>query len=1040
MRRIICRTLAVLFASSLSLTALAQTAQFQGQVTDPQQAVVVGAEVRIFDQATGVERKVKTNGEGLYTAPFVSPGTYQIYVQAAGFSTVSSEPLTVTVGQTLVFDVHLKVGSAHQEVTVEEGSQMLNTTDASVGTVIDRKFVENIPLNGRSFQDLISMTPGVVSQNPQSSPNRSMNGDFSVNGQRTESNYYMVDGVTANIGAGNGFGQAQNGTGGALGGATALGTTQSMISVDALQEFQVLSSTYSAEYGHSPGGQFSLLTRSGTNTYHGSLFDYLRNNFFDANDWFNDHAGAPTPALRQNDFGGTLGGPIQIPKLYNGKDRSFFFFSYEGLRLTLPTAAAVLYVPDLYMRRQAVAAMQPILNAYPLPNGIDYGTSASPSLAQFIAPYSLPYRIDSTSARVDHTFSRKLSVFFRYGDTPSSALSRSNSAVLSSIINVKTFTAGASSQFSSRFSNDLRLGYDQTDSSNSSSLSTFGGATPTNVAAALGAGSLAAPYPIIYLSISGVGVADLAIPNGRNLGRQWNLVDNFSATYGHHQIKLGIDYRRIKSPLRPTDPELFTEFTNATAILKGIPSVPEIFRFVSATPIYNETGAFLQDEWRAAPNLSVSLGLRWDINPAPTEANGNDAYTMQGNIAAPSSLSLAPQGTPLWKTTWYNFAPRLGVAWTPHKQSGMETVVRAGGGVFYDTLNQVAATGYTGLGFEAYKVFTGATLPYTMAQLQFPISVSAPYTSGTVYDFPAHLQLPYTLQWNVSLQQALGRPQTVTISYVGSNGRRLTGEQTLSLAALNSNFSNVGYFPSGLTSNYQALQLQFQRTLSHGIQALASYTWSHSLDFGSADTSTPLLRGNSDFDLRNNFNGGLSWDLPNVHFNKAVGLLLNNWGLDGRLFARGGFPVILNGLSYTNPSTGISSHLGLNYNPAVPLYVYGPDSEYPGGRAINKAAFSQTATGIVGNAPRNFVRGFGASQVNLAARREFHLDNKLALQFRAETFNILNHPNFGYIDPTYTDATFGQVTKMLNSSLGTVQPQYQQGGSRSMQFALKLLF
>jgi hypothetical protein len=1038
--RLLCRLPLLLCLSFAAAYASAQSSTITGEVTDAQGAVVRGAEVRVVEQTQGAVRTLHTGSSGTYSAPFLNPGPYRVYVQAPNFSTAVSDPMTLTVGQTLVFDVHLKVGGSQEVVNVEGGSPLLNTTDASVGTVIDHKFVENIPLNGRSFQDLISMTPGVVSQNPQSAPNRSMSGDFSVNGQRTESNYYMVDGVTANLGAGNGYGQAQNGTGGALGGATALGTTQSMLSVDALQEFRVLSSTYSAEYGHSPGGQFSMVTRSGTNDYHGSAFDYLRNNFFDANDWFNDHAGAPTPALRQNDFGGTLGGPISIPHLYNGKNRSFFFASYEGLRLTLPTAASILYVPDTYMRQQAVPTMQPILNAYPVQNGIDYGTAAHPSLAQFIAPYSLPYRIDSTSVRVDQTLSPKLVLFFRYGNTPSSALSRSNSAVLSSTINTRTFTFGASSQFTSKFSNDFRLAYDLTNAANSSSLSTFGGAVPTNVAAALGAGSLAAPYPIMYLSISGVGVADLALPNGRNLSRQWNVVDAFSASFGHHQIKMGVDYRRIKSPLRPTDPELFTEFTSATAILSGVPSVPEIFRFVAATPIYNETGVFVQDEWRVAPRVSVSMGLRWDLNPAPGEANGHEAYTITGNITTPSSLALAPQGTSLWKTTWYNFAPRLGAAWTVHSQSGWETVVRGGGGVFFDNLNQVAANGYTGLGFEAYKVFTGATLPYTMAQLQFPISVSAPYTSGTVYQFPSHLQLPYTLEWNASLQQALGKKQTLTASYVASNGRRLIGYQSVSLAALNPNFGNVGYFPSGLTSNYQALQLQFQRSLSHGVQALASYTWSHSLDYGSTDTSTPLMRANSNYDLRNNFNGGLSWDLPNTNGNKALQWIVNHWGLDGRMFARGGFPVILNGLSYTNPATGISQSLGLNYNPAVPLYVYGPDSLYPGGHAINKAAFTQTAPGVVGNAPRNFVRGYGANQINLAARREIRASDKLRIQFRAETFNILNHPNFGYIDPTYSDATFGQVTKMLNNSLGTVQPQYQQGGSRSMQFALKVLF
>jgi hypothetical protein len=357
--------------------------------------------------------------------------------------------------------------------------------------------------------------------------------------------------------------------------------------------------------------------------------------------------------------------------------------------------------------------------------------------------------------------------------------------------------------------------------------------------------------------------------------------------------------------------------------------------------------------------------------------------------------------------------------------------------VFYDSLNQVGALGYEGVGFSAYKIFTGTSLPYTLAQLTFPITVAPPYT-GTVDAFPAHIQAPYTLQWNISVQQALGKQQTVTISYVGANGRRLIEERELNLTTVNPKFGYIVTFPGGITSNYQSLQTQFQRSMSHGIQAIASYTWSHSLDFGSTATALPLMRGNSDFDVRNNFQAGLSWDLPSIASNRTSAALLNGWGVDGRLMAHGAFPVPLQGSAYTDPASGGVSNMGLNLIANQPIYLSG--SQYPGGRIINEGAFSLPSTGVAGNAPRNFVRGFGATQVNLAARREFHLQDTLSLQFRAETFNILNHPNFGYIDPTYGDATFGYATQMLNQSLGTVASQYQQGGPRSMQFALKFLF
>jgi len=945
------------------------------------------------------------------------------------------------VAQNAVLDFKMQIGSEAMSITVDGSGTTINTTDATVGTVIDRKFVANIPLNGRSFQDLISMTPGIVTASPQtSSTNQGVaySGDFSVNGQRTESNYYTVDGVTGNIASGNGYGGTQSGTGGALGGATALGTTQSLISVDALQEFRVQSSTYSAEYGRSPGGQFSLATRSGTNTFHGTLFDYLRNNFFDANDWFNDHYGEPTPALRQNDFGGTFGGPVWIPRLYDGRNRTFFFLSYEGLRLTQPTAAAIQYVPDTFMRQQAASAIQPILNAWPIQNGIDYGSATSPNLAQYIGTYSLPSSIDSTSVRLDHTFTPKLSLFFRYGNTPSSTDSRPFIALAHTRINSQTYTMGAISQLSAKLTNDFRLGYDRSDSSIVSTADGYGGGTPINLATAVGAGGFATPYPVMELSIPGIGSTLLATASGSNLGRQWNLVDTMTLSFGKHQVKVGLDYRRIKSPLIPASPELFVYFASPGSILNNAPDIPEILNFVPTTPIFNETAIFAQDEWRVRSNLSLSLGLRWEVNPPPTEANGNVPYTLSGNIGTPSSLSLAPQGTPAWKTTWFNFAPRLGVAWTANGKAGWETVVRTGAGVFFDNLNQVATQGYNGIGFFSYNILFGASLPFTPAQLNVPISLTPPYTSATIYAFPAHLQQPYTLEWNTSLQQALGKAQTLTISYVGANGRRLIGEQELTLTDLNPNFGTVFYFLGGITSNYQALQLEFQRSVSHGVQALASYTWSHSLDFGSTATAIPLTRGNSDFDVRNNFQTGLSWDLPAMQGNRAVQALLNNWGLDGRGIVRSGFPVPLTGSLNFDPATGNNSFGELNLVPNEPIYLHG--SQYPGGRIINSAAFSLPTNGIVGSAPRNFVRGFGAAQINLAARREFHLRDTLSLQFRAEAFNILNHPNFGHIDPTYTDATFGQATQMLNQSLGTVASQYQQGGPRSMQFALKLLF
>jgi hypothetical protein len=597
---------------------------------------------------------------------------------------------------------------------------------------------------------------------------------------------------------------------------------------------------------------------------------------------------------------------------------------------------------------------------------------------------------------------------------------------------------GVTSQLSSRLSDEFRLGYARSNSSVIGVLDNFGGATATNLPADLGGNSSGTIEPDIQLDYSAIGFSVLAAQYGMNVSRQWNLVDTLNLSLGHHNVKIGIDYRHIKSPLLPPSLLALAEFSETPTVLSGTPDLAEIESLKSSTPLFNETALFVQDEWRLHPRLTLSLGLRWEVDPPPTEQHGDDAYTLLGNIGDPASLSLAPQGTPLWKTSWYNFAPRLGVAWSPRNRPGSETVLRAGGGVFFDTANEIAADGYTSFGFSAYGLYFGVPIPYTASELNVPITTTAPYTSGIILAYPSHLQLPYTLEWNTSIQQALGKNQALTISYVGSNGRRLLTTQELSLTSLNPNFGDTEYVPNGITSNYQALQAQFQRTVARGIQALASYTWSHSIDFGSGSSELPVQRGNSDFDVRNNFQAGISWDLPAVASARLTNILLNGWGLDARLNVRSAFPVNPQGNIFIDPATGNIEFSQLNLVSGQPTYLYG--SQYPGGKAINPGAFSLPTTGISGDAPRNFVRGFGATQLNMAARREFHLHDALALQFRAEAFNILNHPNFGLVDPTYTDLLFGQATETLSSSLGTVASQYQQGGPRSMQFSLKLKF
>jgi len=1040
--------------------AIAQSpnATITGIVLDPSGAAIAGAEVVVVNDATGVQYTTRTNGEGIYVVPNLPPGTYRIQVSNSGFKTIIKPDIAIHVQDALAINFTLPIGAASEVMTIQGGAPLINTTNASVSTVVDREYVENMPLNGRSFQDLILLTPGVVTTSPQSQAVLGSNGEFSVNGQRTESNYYTVDGVSANVGVVSGAPSAAS-TSGSLPGVTGLGTTQALVSVDALEEFRVQTSSYSAEYGRNPGGQFSFATRSGTNQWHGTAFDYLRNNVFDANDWFNNYFKKAEPALRQNDFGGTLGGPVEIPGLYEGKDKSFFFFSYEGLRLRQPQAAQVFIVPTAALRQSAATAIQPVLNAFPVSNCVSSSASCVSDLGNgfgdFVGTWSNPGSIDAYSVRLDQAISQNLRLFFRFSDTPSKIASRLSGSqndpadLFITTYENRTYTVGATSALSIHAGNEFRLNYTSNSAAVSGATDNLGGATPADFLELQGVQNEAAPFNIAFRFFPAGAFSGVIQTRTSGEQRQWNLVDTVSISRGPHLFRFGADYRRLAPRQVPNNPVVTYEFLDQTTIKANSVDFGFVQAHAAAYPIYSNLSAFAQDEWRVTSRLALSFGLRWEVNPAPGAAKGNLPYTVAGTSL--STLTVAPQGTPLWRTTWYNFAPRLGAAYLLRNTPGWEMVARGGGGVFFDSGQQLGSIGYSGPGFSAETLFgtfspsqSPASFPLPAGQLNPPISNPpvAPFTSSTVYAFPPHLQLPYTLQWNASVQQALGKSQALSLSYVGSHASRLLEQTELNIAAVNPNFGVINFFKNGLSSDYHALQLEFQRSLASGLQALASYSWSHSIDYGSNNAALPYQRGNSDFDVRSNFSGAVSYDMPGLFANRFARGALQHWAMDGRFTARAGFPVTLNGNVEFDPATGEAFTSGLNLVSGQPLYLHG--SQYPGGREINPAAFSEPATGQIGNAPRNFVRGFGAWQMDFALRREFPLHERLKLMFRAEAFNLFNHPNFGVIDSNYCPAgpgcTFGQATQTLAQSLGVLSPLYQMGGPRSLQLALKLSF
>jgi len=1042
----------VLLCLSAICRSQSSTAVVNGQVRDASGASISGATIEVFNDATHVRFSTETNDEGIYSVPNLPPGAYHIQVSKSGFKTVVHPDIVLNVQDARAIGFTLPVGPISDTVTVEGGAPLIDMESAAISTVVDRQFAENLPMNGRSFQTLIQLTPGVVTV----PSNPSDGGQFSINGQRANANYWMVDGVSANIGA-SPTAVGGNGVGGSLGSFSAQGGTNSLVSVDAMQEFRIQTSTYAPEFGRTPGGQISIVTRSGTNQFHGTAFDYLRNDLFDAADWFADRAGLPKPQERQNDFGGTFAGPIF-------KDRTFFFFSYEGLRLRLPQVA-VTSVPDTAARQNAVPTLQPFLNAFPLPNGSD---NAATGIATFNASYSNKSTLDAYSLRVDHRLSDKLTLFGRYNYSPSELLLRGGnggalSRVLSNSIATQTATVGTTWAVSPTIANDLRFNYSRTNANGFFNVDNFGGAVPLS----------SLPFPSGFNNQNGVLAfrirsltSSATIEEGnlqRNIQSQINLVDNLSLQYGSHSVKLGVDYRRLSPLFGPVPYFLQPVFANVSSAENGnLATGSQVKASRNGTLLFHNLGLFAQDTWRVVPRLTLTYGLRWDVDFAPTAGNGPSLVAVTGfNLSDLSQLAVAPAGTAPFETKYGNVAPRFGVAYQVSQNQGWQTVLRGGFGVFYDLATQEVGNSIF-LGtypFGAVKNVRGAFPldPSTAA----PPAITAASLAGGLSGYDPNLKLPFSLEWNVALEQALGSNQTVSASYIGSAGRRLI--QTV--VGPNPNFFSVHLVTNAATSDYNALQVQFQRRLSRGLQALASYTWSHSIDTASAGSSSGNLanafvpgintstnRGASDFDIRDAFSAGLTYDIPVRKINSFTNAILQSWSLENVLQVRSAPPVEL--IDFTAP---LDSTFQAFARPDIvsgqPLYLSG--AQFPGGKALNGAAFQRVPvdpkTGVAlrqGNLGRNALRGFGAWQWDFAVHREFPIRESLRLQFRAEMFNILNHPNFGPPDANVNigDPFFGQATQMLGRSLdqntgaGGFSALYQIGGPRSIQFALKLMF
>ena len=1032
----------------------AATATLSGTVVDQNGAVVVGVNITLINNGTTLQRQAVTNEQGGFAIPLLPPGPYTLNAQRDGFSPVRVENVVLNVGDQKALQIQLKAGDVNAQVTVDSNAETVRT-DGSVGTVVDRQFVANIPLNGRSFNTLLELTPGVV-LTPATNEN---SGQFSANGQRTNANYFMVDGVGANIGitfgANPGLGQTG---GGSLPATSALGGTNTLVSVDAVQEFKVLTSGFAPEFGRSPGAQVSIITRSGSNQFHGTVFDYFRNEALDANDWFANSRRLKRAPERQNDFGGTFSGPILLPRFgeggshqaYNGRDKTFFFFSYEGLRLRRPVTR-ITAVPTLAARQAAPnAVIGSLLNAQPLPNGRDLGNNA----AEFASSLAQPVTINATSLRVDNNIGKRFQVFARFNEAPSHAYQQgafdafalsTNSAT---VLNIRTLTGGVILAWSPTIINDLRINWSRVRGATILGNDNFGGAVPPPDSFLFPAPSFSRRNTLFNV---GFGNNIRGYDVGRstdNKQRQQNVIDNLSIVKSTHQLKFGIDYRRLnpENGLRGYGINVF--FTSVAQALTG---TARLFRLdtvdtANLRPQFINFSAYSQDTWQAGRKLSVTYGLRWEYDPPPTEkTNGFLALTSLDNLG---TVTLARAGTPLWKVSKTNFAPRFGLAYQLMQKPGKELTLRGGLGVFYD-LGNPSAAGVLAL-FPYVRRSSVFSVPFPVNQSllsPIPFSLNPPFGLISGMSDP-DLKLPFTYQWNLAFQQSLGLNQSVTATYVGAAGRRLYLTRTF----LNPspNFTSLGVTTNGGTSDYHALQLQFQRRLSHGLQALGSYTWSHSIDVNSSADNFELNaftsnnvngeRGNSAFDIRHSVSVGVTYSLP-TPLGARMKPLFQSWWIDCMFRARSGAPVNITSSRVIAPFGQFQ--LRPDVVPGVPFYVSDPTA--PGGVRFNRAAFVIPTALRQGMLPRNTLRGFPVSQLDVAIRRQINLTEKVNLQLRVEAFNVFNHPNFADPVGSLDDSQFGLSGTMLNNALGgtsegSFSPLYQIGGPRSLQLALKFQF
>jgi hypothetical protein len=1073
-----------LLAAFTAICLAATKSTILGTVHDASGAVVANATVTVTNELTSFSREISTNEDGDYDATNLDPGMYTVSAQAAGFKRFIRNGVELRVDQRLRVDVNLAVGEVTEQIQVTGQAPLVESDTSSIGQVIDREKVNRLPLNGRFFLQLALLSPGANLGGVSTRQSANQEGNsLSINGMRSYSNTYLVDGVDNN--------------------ALLNGYYVVSPSVDSIQEFKVQMNAYSAEFGRSAGAQVNVVTRTGTNQVHGSAYEYLRNDTLDANPWFSNAGGitAKVP-FKRNQFGASFGGPIYIPKLYNGKNRTFFFFNYEGTRIR-QAVNRVSSVPTAPMKLGDFAGMATIYDPLNAPGGQrqpfpgnripDSRISSTSKFLQDFVPLpngpglagnftrNAAYKDDTDQYgfRLDQKVGSKGQLFARVFYYPRAVTNPSNFGTPaigaggfgSGVIETDgrhLYGIGYTHVFRPNLINDFRAGYNRFvwlyyhdnighDISREAGIQGL----PTD--------SDLVGFPIIGITaLTGWGDASF-VPNITNPASTIHATNSTTWIKGNHTFKGGIDFR-FADQFFLTGGSFRGNFsfngryTAATALGVGTPYADYLLGYTSGASrtVGTETAYtqfrnyhfYFQDDWKVNRRLTLYLGLRYEWNP-PFFAKDDRIANFDLNTGSMvyADMRFVPPGLPfptaqaVTRSTIYGdkngWGPRLGFAYRLTDDN--KTALRGGYGIY---INQETGNpqGNLSLTNPPFQFTSNITPDPVTPDIRYETAfASSPRFGGTpgVTMFEWNNKNAYMLHWSLSLQRDIAG-NLFEVAYGGSKGTRVIGVNNVNQplpgpGAIQARrpfplYSGIGYYGPISSSIYHSFQFKSERRLSKGVTYLASYAWSRSIDNASeVFSSSPnpqnygsYMRGLSNYDQTHRFTLSGLWELP---FGKdrsfmsgahpVTNAILGGWNLGGILTLATGFPYTVS-IPVDRANIGTG---GQRPDVVGDWRVPSPSIQ----QWFNPAAFALPAEFTFGNAGRNILRGPGFKSLDASIAKRFFTFERQFLEFRCELFNATNTPNFALPSATINTATAGRI-------FGVASP------ARQIQFALRYEF